>query len=106
MKTGDNKSGLLFEDLDAFDLVNIPVKRTDTRAAKYLAEFGDRAAELDALPPNILQGRIRSAIRSCIDDAEWERIEQVERLERESLSMVVRNWPLAVAAVNANGVAT
>lgn len=90
--------GLLASDFDTFDLVNIDVKKTDSRAKVYLSQFGDRAAELDALPPAELQRRITSAIESCADLAAVERCRAIETAERETLRLVAKNWPVASAA--------
>ena len=83
----------------SFGLVNVPVKRGDSRSAKYLAEHGDRAAELDALRPDELRRRIREAIAANVDSTAWERLQRAESAERESLDLVTRNWETAVRAV-------
>jgi hypothetical protein len=92
------RAGLLEEDFERFDLVNIPVKHNDSRARDYLRQFGDRAAELDALHPDELRRRITEAIEAHIDPGPWNRLSEIERVERESLAMVVGNWETAVAA--------
>jgi hypothetical protein len=93
------RHGLVVDDFDLFDLVNVPVKRSDSRAKSYLDKYGDRAAELDALPPDELRNRIREAIEEHIDVDTWERVRATEMTERESLQMVTRNWDRAVQAV-------
>ncbi len=90
------RRGLLWEDFGAFDLVNVPVKRGDSRAPKYLSAFGDRAAELDALPPDVLRARIRDQIEQHIDLDRWLRIREEERLQLASLRSVSANWPSVV----------
>jgi hypothetical protein len=95
------RRGLLFRDMDQFDLVNVPVKPTDSRARTYLKEYGDRAAELDALQPDELRIRIEAVIEKHIDADPWNRLRETERVERESLAAVVKNWDLAVAAAGA-----
>lgn len=93
-----SRSGLKYIDLVTYDLVNVPVKTGDTRSKNYLEVYGDSAAELDALPPDELQQRIRSCIDEHIDHEERERILRNEELERESLRLVAGNWKKAVAA--------
>lgn len=97
------RCGLLREDIEAFSLIQLPVKRKDSRAGEYLARFGDCAAELDALPPAELTRRVRSAIESCIDMDAWERIRRAEKLEKESLDMIAINWDVAVDAAMQQG---
>jgi hypothetical protein len=92
------RCGLLFEDLDAYDLVNVPVKHGDSRARAYVAEHGDRAAELDALPPATLRDRILEAITSEIDVGAWEQVRAIEVAETESLSTVAGAFEAALAA--------
>jgi hypothetical protein len=84
--------GLFESDFEVFDLVELPAKRTDSRSASFIARYGERCAELDALPPDELRRRIRDAIEPFIDQERWERIRQTEELERESLANIARNW--------------
>jgi hypothetical protein len=93
---GYRRWGLIKEDFDRFDLVNVPVKTTDSRASSYLKEHGNRAAELDALPPDELRDRIRLSITRFIDGERWERLRATEQAERDSLLMVSANWDRAV----------
>ena len=90
------RAGLLFEDFERFDLTRIPVKRSDSRSARYLETFGDVAAELDALPPRELQRRVRECIEAHTRHEEWERMRVVEREEKRTLDAVTRNWTAAV----------
>jgi len=43
------------------------VKRSDSRARGFVAEFGEYAYELEALDPETLQGILRDSIRSVLD---------------------------------------
>jgi hypothetical protein len=94
------RCGLLEQDFDRFQLVNIPVKRTDSRAARHLERFGDKAAELDALRPDVLRGRIRAAIQEHLNAELWNRLQRVEQAERDTLELVANNWKKAVEAVS------
>ena len=60
---------LLREDIFEYRLPNNPdaLKKTDTRAQKHLEMYGELAVELDALPPSILEERIREAIGAELD---------------------------------------
>ena len=44
-----------------------PAKRTDPRAAEFIAKNGTTSYEVDALPPNILSGIVRQAFAKIID---------------------------------------
>jgi hypothetical protein len=92
------RKGLLWNDFNDFDLINIPVKITDTRSRSYLERYGNRAAELDALPPDELQRRIRQCFDNAIDHEALERVRREEEIQRESIRLVADNWKIAVAA--------
>lgn len=93
------RAGLLWEDFERFDLVNIPVKRTDSRAKSYLSQFGDRAAELDALHPDELRRRIAECIAQHVDPDRWEAQLAGDAAGREGLASLAGNLPKALAAV-------
>ncbi len=71
---------ILREDIDDYDLPPDFTKATDTRSAAFVAEHGDIAVELDALPIEVLRERIRDSVESRIDlDALAETQEQEGR---------------------------
>lgn len=91
------RAGLLWSDFDTFDLVNVPVKTGDTKARKYVATYGNRAAELDALRPDVLQKRITDCLVQHIDRDAYQRVLRDEQLQRDTLQLVAKNWNAAVA---------
>lgn len=95
------RAGLLAEDFDRFEIVPVPVKRTDTRSKAFLSKFGPRAAELDALSPKELHRRITNSITAYIDTERWGALQRTEANERAGLVAVVKNWDAAVAAAGA-----
>jgi len=60
-------------------------KRSDTRAAKFIAKYGDLAVELDALPPDVLQELVRDSIGGLLDKSAFEAEEEVEADEQAQL---------------------
>src|SRR5260221_10176393 len=56
------KVALTLEDIERYQLPPNFTKPTDSRAAAHVARFGDLSVELDALPPDVLRGRIVEAI--------------------------------------------
>jgi hypothetical protein len=90
------REGLLWEDFERFALVNVDTKKRDPRTRKYLETFGNRAAELDALPPDELRTRIRAAIERNIDVDAWARLRDTEKHERHALRLVTANWDAAL----------
>ena len=60
----------------------MPVKKSDARAEGFMAEHGDKAVELDALDPNLLQSIVREAIRGNINVRRWNaRVRKIEELQ-------------------------
>lgn len=78
-------------DFDEFDLLPLAVKKKDKRADKFRALYGDRCAELDAIPSTELRRRVRDIIETHIDVRrdEWERLQQVEAEERKTLDKFI-----------------
>ena len=64
-----NRVALLKEDIYTHKLPHNPkaLKKKDTRAKKHLEAYGELAVELDALRPDILERKIRDAIKAEID---------------------------------------
>jgi hypothetical protein len=81
--------GVKPDDFDRLGLIELPVKSSDRRAAGFIRKYGRRCAEVDAIPPNMLRQRVREAIECHIDFEEWERLQQVEELERQTLQRCV-----------------
>lgn len=75
------------EDFVDEDVIGFPVKKkaAQKRWQPYVDQYGDRCVEVDAIHPDRIRDRLREAIESNIDLAEWNRLKQVEELERESV---------------------
>jgi len=78
-------SGLLKSDMSANNLLSVTLKAKDTRTKDFVKIHGRRAAELDALPPDILRQRVRDSIDSCIDKTAWDELKRTEQDDREEL---------------------
>jgi len=81
--------GVRDEDFDEFDLIELPVKLKDKRAAGFLERHGERCAEIDALPPSELRDRVEAAIREHIDEERWSKLEETEALEKASVRSII-----------------
>jgi hypothetical protein len=80
--------GVLPEDFDTFDLRRLAPKETDRRIRAFRAAGHEECAELDAIPATELRDRVRDAITQHIPTEEWERLQRVEALERETVERV------------------
>jgi len=89
-KAGLVRIALTSEQVEQYRLPPAIPKPTDSRTAAFVARHGERAVELDALPPNVLQELIRDAIEACITDpARWDEETGREAEEREKLRGMV-----------------
>jgi hypothetical protein len=57
-----------------------------------VGEHGNECAELDALPATELRRRVKAAITAHIDAGKWERLQEVERLEKETIGKFATAW--------------
>ncbi len=69
-----------------------PTKLTDSRAKKYIPEFGYECWELDALDPRVLNDLIDDAIRSHCDQGLLDTQHQKREDEREQIRELARNF--------------
>lgn len=78
---------LTMAQVDHFQPPDNPAKMKDARAQQYVALYGDKSWELDALEPRTLIGLIQKEIDSCKDQDAWD--ESVARQE-ENRSKIAR----------------
>jgi hypothetical protein len=64
-----------------------PVKRSDTRAAKWT---GGECVELDSMPPAAIRKLVEDCITRHIDARQWDILRQTEAGEREQLKQIWR----------------
>jgi hypothetical protein len=75
-----------------WDLPTRPAKKTDPEAAKFAAEYGGEAVELDAIDPTQLKGLVEKAILSHVDQHAWTVEKTVEAEERQGLRALAERW--------------
>jgi hypothetical protein len=80
-------------DLGAAPSFALETKRHDPRYQWFRRLHGARCWELDALSPVVLRDAVEAAIVDRLDLAAWQRAEQAERAERESLVSILDTWP-------------
>lgn len=83
------KLALTMEQIEEFDPPPNPAKITDSRAANYIAEFGDSSWELDALPPAELNNIVTAAIAEYVDDEAMEATLAIEKAERNRVMRAI-----------------
>ncbi len=65
------KCALVFEDIRRYQLPPDFTKATDSRRAAFVDTWGDVSVELDALPIQVLQGRLEAEVRALLDLDAW-----------------------------------
>ena len=80
------RCALNIEQVRQFNPPPSPAKITDSRAKKYIQEFGHDSWELDAMQPADLQALAEERIREQIDMGIWELTQQREDVERQMIS--------------------
>jgi len=75
------KIGLLKENIEKYKLPSVPSKKTDSRSAAFILKCGNVAVELDALPPRVLERKIRESIVKHLDLKQFEKDKEIEEEE-------------------------
>jgi len=79
------KCALVPEDIQRYNLPPDFAKQTDTRARGFIAKHGDVSVELDALPVNVLRGRLTKEVSRRMDLKALKTIKTLEEKERAEL---------------------
>lgn len=77
-----------------------PAKVTDSRADKYIEEYGESCWELDALEPAYIDNLVRTAVAKYRDDGKFGAKKDEENEHKENIGKVADNWEAAVRAVD------
>ncbi len=78
--------GLKLSQVEQYRLPHDLAKKTDSRAAKHIEQYGDISVELDALPTNILRQQIREAVEWVLDMDAYQAAHAQEK--RESAAII------------------
>lgn len=89
--------GVRETDFDDHSLIRLAIKAKDRRAASFIKRYGTSCAEVDAIPPTELRRRVLEAVESHIDMDEWNRLVEIEQVEKASLHKFTASWGEACA---------
>lgn len=70
-----------------------PAKETDSRAESYVAKFGAKSWELDALDPKVIERLIETELDDLIDPDKWAAAREREDRRRAVLAAASEDWP-------------
>ena len=83
------KLALTREQVKDYGLPPMPAKKSDPRFKTFVESYGDRAVELDALPPEELEKIIAEGIESYIDPQIWNKeLEKIEEQKNEAKKVI------------------
>lgn len=79
------KRALTAQDVKDYNLPPDFTKASDTRRNGFVEKFGDIAVELDALPADVLQTRLRNDVENLLDLEALAETKRQEEAERETI---------------------
>jgi hypothetical protein len=71
-------------DFERYNLVRLEPKKSDKRFEKFAKLHGYYCAEIDAIPAVEIRRLVKDFIEQHIDQDEWQRVQAVEQMERET----------------------
>jgi len=80
------------EQFDQYRIIPLEPKRRDTRYQRFAAEFGDRCAEVEAVPADALRDMVEAAIKSHIPAGAWARLQAIEAEEKRQWHEVMGSF--------------
>ena len=83
---------LRVEQLEGLPSFPAAGKRKDPRFNWFTSRHGPCCWELDAMDPNDLRNCVEQEIQKLIEPVAWQRCEDVNRAELESLTSILANW--------------
>lgn len=72
------------DDFEDFKITPLRTKKGDSRAKKFVEMWGDRCAEVEAIPAEALRQRLRRAIEAEIPKGRWDKLQKIEAEEQAS----------------------
>lgn len=84
------KISLTRDDIRRYNLPPDFAKRTDTRAKAFIDQHGDVSVELDALPSDVLEEKLRGDIEGHMDMSALASTLALEAVERERLTKLLK----------------
>ena len=80
------------EQVDGLPSFPATDKKKDTRYPWFVANYGTRCWEIDAMDPNDLRDCVKREIKKLIEPVAWNRCEIVNRAEQQSLKTIIAKW--------------
>ena len=91
-----SRIALNWDQVQAYNPPPNPAKITDSRAKKYINNFGDESWELDALEPSTIDQLITSELSTLIDWDRWDDDHDREKREKAEIKTISDNYTKVV----------
>ena len=82
--------GLTMKQIEEYNPPHNPAKITDPRAKDYIAKFGQKSWEVDALSPSIMEDIVSDAIWELIDVSIYSNIIKKEEADKKQILKTVQ----------------
>ena len=92
-----DRQALNMDQVDEYQPPPNPAKESDSRAAKYIQEYGHESWELDALSPMALSDLVKDAVLEVRDDEVWQESLDRDDEDREDMTWAAKHWDDVVA---------
>ena len=73
-----------------YNMIPLAAKKQDKRYKKFVDEFGEKCAEVEAIPAADLRGLVQDAIESHIPQDTWNRLKEIEQEERAQWQKIMK----------------
>lgn len=95
--------GINDEDFEPFNVIELDLskKEKDRRYATFMKTY-HRSAELDALPSDELRRRVEERIRRHIPEDRWNRLSEVEEIEKRQFTAFLKQMPQVHGGIGLN----
>jgi len=87
------KCALTRDDIERYKLPPDFAKKSDTRAAAFIAEHGDLSVELDALPVDVLRARLKTEVERRLDLGMLAKVKEQEGRDIARLTKLLKAKP-------------
>lgn len=84
-----HRVALNMEQVEKLNPPENPAKETDSRAASYIAKFGNSSWELDAVKPDALATMVRDKIMDFRDEDQWDESMEAEDKDRAKIAKAI-----------------
>jgi len=74
---------------ETYNVIALEPKKRDSRYRRFTEQFGDRCAEVEAVPADALRAMVEDAITRHIPAGQWDRMKQIEAEEKQSFNAVL-----------------